>query len=72
MKLKSIILCFSIFLSLGYSNIPVDRTVYVCGKSDIYHPTTSHSALGRCKSGITKWSESDAKEAGKRICKCKY
>lgn len=47
------------------------KTVYVCGQSKIYHPTDTHGALKRCKSGITSMSEADAKDMGKRICKCK-
>lgn len=79
LKIKKITV-FLLFISLmsfgSTENLIVDEnssetTVYVCGKSKIYHKTTSHSALGRCKSGITKITESKAKRLGKRVCKCK-
>ncbi|SFS30617.1 hypothetical protein [Lutibacter maritimus] len=71
MKIKSLLFGISIILSLGFIT-PIDNTVYVCGKSEIYHNSKKHSALGRCKSGIKEMKESEAKKAGKRICKCKY
>ncbi|MGB0896028.1 MAG: hypothetical protein ACPGU9_05100 [Flavobacteriaceae bacterium] len=48
-----------------------DTIVYVCGKSKIYHKVKTHSALSRCKSGITEVTETEAINAGKRICKCR-
>lgn len=47
-------------------------TVYVCGKSSIYHTSKSHTALGRCKSGIISMSDSKARQMGKRQCRCRH
>jgi hypothetical protein len=49
-----------------------DTTVYVCGKSKIYHNSRSHGALDKCKSGIFEITAAKAKGLGKRACKCKY
>jgi hypothetical protein len=57
--------------SLKFYENSTENTVYVCGKSKIYHRSKSHSALGRCKSGIKKMTESKAKNLGKRVCKCR-
>lgn len=68
---------FVSFVSFGMTDklitdkISTQVTVYVCGESKIYHKSKSHSALDRCKTGITKMTESKAKGLGKRICKCK-
>lgn len=48
-----------------------DTYVYVCGKSKIYHNSKYHSALGRCKSGVTKMTVSKAKSLEKKACKCR-
>ncbi|MBD3725352.1 MAG: hypothetical protein IE891_11425 [Flavobacteriaceae bacterium] len=72
--MKNLILTLSVFTLLSFSSsseIKTSETVYVCGKSDVYHPTRSHSALDRCKSGITEMSEKEAINAGKRKCKCR-
>lgn len=45
-------------------------TVYRCGQSKIYHPTTSHSSFKRCKSKVYKLTVARAKELGMRHCKC--
>lgn len=60
--MKNLILTLSVFTLLSFSSSSEIKTnvsakVYVCGKSEIYHPTKSHSALGRCKSGITEMTE---------------
>lgn len=76
-KKFTIFLCLIGLMSFGTTkNLKVDisnseTTVYVCGKSKIYHKSKSHSALNRCKSGIKKITESKAKDLGKRVCKCK-
>lgn len=73
--LLSITLLFTTSFSNSYSNIEEENvisTVYVCGKSNIYHNSKSHTALGRCKSGIKSMSVSEAKRMGKRICKCRH
>lgn len=74
--MKNLILSLSIFTLLSFSSsseikINTATTVYVCGKSEVYHPTKSHSALDRCKSGISEMTEKEALNAGKRKCKCK-
>ncbi|MEZ7496372.1 hypothetical protein QO206_12805 [Leeuwenhoekiella aequorea] len=77
MKIKNLIFLFTTCLLVSFTgtngNVRSEAytTVYVCGKSTIYHPTKSHSALSRCTSGITTWTESNAKNAGKRACKCR-
>jgi len=48
-----------------------ETTVYVCGKSKIYHKKKTHAALKRCTSGISTTTESKAKKLGKRDCKCR-
>lgn len=57
--------------SESVSEINLNDTVYVCGKSNVYHTSITHSALDRCKSGITKMTLKKAKSLGKRACKCK-
>ena len=74
--LKISFITLAAFVSFGFSSynsseLNDTKVVYVCGKSKIYHRIKSHSALGRCKSGITKMSEAKAKDAGKRVCKCR-
>ena len=75
--MKNLILTLSVFTLLSFSSSSeiktnaTSTTVYVCGKSDIYHPTKSHSALDRCKSGITEMTEKEALNDGKRKCKCR-
>ncbi len=74
--MKKLILIFSVFTLLSFSSSSeiktnASTTVYVCGKSEVYHPTKSHSALDRCKSGITEMTEKEALNAGKRKCKCR-
>lgn len=74
--MKNLILTFSVFALLSFSSSSeiktnASTTVYVCGKSEVYHPTKSHSALDRCKSGIKEMTEKEAINAGKRACKCK-
>lgn len=79
MSVKLSILLIPIFLIFGFVEKPqtveqnnnVSATVYVCGKSKIYHNSRSHSALSRCTSGITKMSDSRARGLGKRLCKCR-
>ncbi len=76
LKLFSLGLIITIGISLVSFNqlskkITTDY-VYVCGKSKIYHDSRTHGALDRCKSGITKMTESKAKSLGKRKCKCRY
>lgn len=48
-----------------------ETIVYVCGKSKIYHKVKTHSALGRCTSGIKELTEQEAVSYGKRVCKCR-
>lgn len=74
--MKNIILTLSVFTLLSFNSLSeikknTSTTVYVCGKSEVYHPTKSHSALDRCKSGITEMSEKEALNVGKRKCKCR-
>lgn len=74
--MKNLILTLSIFTLLSFSSSSeiktnTSTTVYVCGKSEVYHSTKSHSALDRCKSGITEMTEKEALNAGKRKCKCR-
>ncbi len=45
-------------------------TVYRCGQSKIYHPTTSHSSFKRCKSKVYNLTVKRAKNLGMRHCKC--
>lgn len=77
MKRALLIAGVSCFTLVGFTtqNTPENNiettTVYVCGKSKIYHKNKTHSALGRCKSGITKFTETEAINAGKRVCKCR-
>jgi len=67
------IFVLAVFFSLfSFSSENKEETiVYVCGKSEIYHPVKSHAALDRCKSGITEMTKKEAVNAGKRECKCK-
>jgi hypothetical protein len=71
--MKKLLLITSIccFFLLGFTEQNITTTVYVCDKSKIYHKVKEHSALGRCKSGITEFTETEAINAGKRICKCR-
>ena len=74
--MKNLILTLSVFALLSFNSFSEIKTntttnVYVCGKSEVYHPTKSHSALDRCKSGITEMTEKEALNAGKRKCKCR-
>ncbi|MEZ4854175.1 hypothetical protein [Flavobacterium sp.] len=75
--MKNLILIFSLFTLLSFSpsseikTNDVDKIVYVCGKSDIYHPTTSHASFKRCKSKILEMTEKEAIASGRRKCKCK-
>jgi|JQIA01.1.fsa_nt_gb hypothetical protein len=80
MKIKkgTIVLLFMAYVSFGMTEKLMETkteikstTVYVCGKSKIYHKSKYHSALGRCKSGIKKMTESKAKNLKKRVCKCR-
>lgn len=45
-------------------------TVYRCGQSKIYHPTTAHASFKRCKSKVYKLTVKRAKKLGMRHCKC--
>jgi hypothetical protein len=65
--------CFTLTGFTKYNTIKTitKTTVYVCGKSKIYHKVKTHSALGRCKSGITEFTETEAINSGKRVCKCR-
>ena len=74
--MKNLILTLSVFTLLSFNSSSeiitnTSTTVYVCGKSEVYHPNNSHSALDRCKSGITEMTEKEALNAGKRKCKCR-
>lgn len=72
MKKVLLIASISCFALTGFTTYnTVGTTVYVCGKSKVYHKVKTHSALGRCKSGITEFTEAEAINAGKRICKCR-
>ena len=51
-------------------NLSDSTTVYRCGKSKIYHPTTRHSSFKRCKSKVSKLTVKQAKSLGMRHCKC--
>jgi len=68
--MKKIILIAILISFTNFTN--ADKTVYVCGKSKIYHTSKSHTALKkRCKSKITEHKESEAIKLKKRKCKCK-
>ncbi|RZS93986.1 hypothetical protein EV197_2568 [Aquimarina brevivitae] len=75
-KQPIILILLMAFISLGMtkkidtSDIKSDSSVYVCGASMIYHRSKSHSALGRCKSGIKKMTDTKAIDLGKRVCRC--
>ncbi len=72
MKKVLLIASISCFALTGFTTYnTVGTIVYVCGKSKVYHKIRTHSALGRCKSGITKFTETEAINSGKRICKCR-
>ena len=76
MKKAILIVSLICFTLTGFTNkysitTATESTVYVCGKSKIYHKVKTHSALGRCKSGITEFTENEAINAGKRVCKCR-
>ncbi len=76
MKNNYLILLFTTFMFLSFIEkeeiiSKKETTVFVCGKSKIYHKSKSHSALKRCKSGISEMTETKAKKYGKRACKCK-
>jgi hypothetical protein len=72
MKKVILIASISCFALTGFTTYnTVEATVCVCGKSKIYHKVKTHSALGRCKSGITKFTETEAINTGKRVCKCR-
>jgi len=47
-------------------------TVYRCGQSKIYHPTTSHGSFKRCRSIVYKLTLERAQNLGLRHCKCNY
>jgi hypothetical protein len=75
-KLKIIFLSISLIASIVIGSAFINATssnytVYVCGKSTIYHDASFHAALKRCKSGISKMVESKAINLGKRECNCK-
>ena len=72
MKKVLLIASISCFALTGFTTYnTVGTIVYVCGKSKVYHKIRTHSALGRCKSGITKFTETEAINSGKRIGKCR-
>ncbi|RZS90619.1 hypothetical protein [Aquimarina brevivitae] len=76
-KQSTILILLMAFISLGMtkeidiSDTKIESSVYVCGASKIYHRSKSHVALGRCKSGIKKMTETKAKDLGKRVCRCR-
>lgn len=74
--MKNLILILSVFALLSFSSSSEIKTntattVYVCGKSDIYHPTKSHASFKRCKSTILEMTEKEAIASGRRKCKCR-
>jgi hypothetical protein len=56
-----------------YENVNATKKseVYICdnGKTSVYHINSGCSALGRCKHGVSKMKESEAKGIGLRACK---
>lgn len=72
--MKNLILTLSVFALLSFgpsTEITTSETVYVCGKSEVYHPTKSHASFKRCKSRILEMTEKEAIDSGRRKCKCK-
>ena len=57
--------------SFCWQHLPTatNQTVWICGKSKIYHVSPNHGALKRCKSGIRKISLNEALSNGLRECK---
>jgi hypothetical protein len=49
----------------------IESVVYVCnnGKTLVYHVSSGCAALGRCRSGVSKLSISEAKSSNLRVCK---
>ena len=77
-KLKLLLLGLALIFSaiigtacINHEVEPISSTVYVCGKSTIYHDASFHAALKRCKSGISTMTETKAINLGKRECKCR-
>lgn len=54
----------------NYIQLKDNDTVYRCGKSKIYHPTTTHGSFKICKSKVYKLTVKKAKSLGMRHCKC--
>ncbi len=74
MQIKLLSILGLALLSAGFTPAtPIidSTTVYVCGKSTIYHTARTHGALKRCKSGIYEMTRDAATKQGKRACKCK-
>jgi hypothetical protein len=74
MRIKLLLVLGISFLTLGFSpstSIIDSTTVYVCGKSTIFHTARTHGALKRCKSSIYEMTRNKATQQGKRACKCK-
>lgn len=60
----------SLILLLGFVVKPTS-TVYVCGNSQVYHNSKTHSALKKCTHGLIEMEEAKAKKLGKRKCACR-
>lgn len=49
-----------------------DTVVYVCGASEIYHPTLEHESFAKCHSQIDSMDIKVARKKGLRGCYCSY